>query len=95
MKDKEEFGEIRDIHEDAEWYASYMNDDQGVALVKCQQLKIKQLTELIEVISGEIELCEKPKEVHEINVLESIKSLIKQNKDKKVKYTKNYFKWIG
>ena len=50
--------EIKDIHEHAGWFASYMNahdggnDAQGEALVKCQIKKIKQLTELIENIKG-------------------------------------------
>ena len=51
---------IKNIHEHAGWFASYMNasdggnDAQGEALVECQIKKIKQLTELIENIKGEI-----------------------------------------
>jgi hypothetical protein len=46
----------------ASWYASYMQDDQGEALIECQEKKIKQLTDLIENIKGEIELTKEPKE---------------------------------
>ena len=44
--------EVRNIHEYAGWYASYMKADQSIALVECQTKKIKQLTKLIETISG-------------------------------------------
>ena len=91
--------EIKNIHEHAGWFASYMNapdggnDAQGEALVKCQIKKIKQLTELIENINGEIELADKPKELSERTVLDSIKAMIEQTKE--VEYTSGYFKWVG
>ena len=91
--------EIKNIHEHAGWFASYMNapdggnDAQGEALVKCQIKKIKQLTELIENIKGEIELAENPKEYSEKTVLNSIKAMIEQTKE--VEHTSGYFKWVG
>lgn len=86
--------EIKNIHEHAGWYASYMHgQEQGEALIRCQAKKIKKLTELIEKISGEIELTEQPKEYNERIVLDSIKALIDQNKE--VEFTKGYFKWVG
>ena len=86
--------EIKNIHEYAGWYASYMNDaPQGKALIKCQAKKIKQLTELIEKISGEIELTEQPKEYDERIVLDSIKSLIEQVDE--VEHKEAFFKWVG
>lgn len=91
--------EVRSIHEHAAWFASYMNapdggrDEQGEALVKCQIKKIKQLTKLIEVIKGEIELSKNPKQVNEKAVLESIEALIEQIGQ--VEHTSGYFKWIG
>jgi len=57
------------------------NDAQGEALVKCQIKKIKQLTDLIENIKGEIELAEEPKEYSEKTVLNSIKAMIEQTND--------------
>lgn len=48
------------------------------ALIECQAKKIKQLTELIETIEGEIELTEDPKEYNEKIILQSIKTLISQ-----------------
>lgn len=69
------------------------NDPQGRSLVECQIKKIKQLTDLIENIKGEIELAEEPKEHSAENVLSSIKSLIEQIKE--VEHTIGYFKWVG
>ena len=91
--------EIKNIHEYAIWYASYMNapdggnDAQGEALVKCQIKKIRQLTELIENIKGEIELSENLKEYSEKTVLNSIKAMIEQIKE--VEHRSGYFKWVG
>jgi hypothetical protein len=91
--------EIRNIHEHAGWFASYMNASDGgnnsqcEALVKCQIKKIKQLIELIESIKGEIELADTPKEFSERTVLDSIKAMIEQTKE--VEHTSGYFKWVG
>jgi hypothetical protein len=91
--------EIKNIHEHASWFASYMNatdggnDAQGEALVKCQIKKIKQLTELIENIKGEIGLVDTPKEFSERTILDSIKVMIEQTKE--VEHTSGYFKWVG
>ena len=92
--------EIKNIHEHAEWFASYMNnpndggnDPQGHALVMCQFKKIKQLNELIQTIKGEIELADNPKEYSERAVLNSIKALVEQTKE--VEHTTGYFKWTG
>ena len=91
--------EVKNIHKDAGWFASYMNapdggsDAQGEALVNCQIKKIEQFTQLIEKIKGEIELTEDPKEHNSDMVLQSIKTLIEQTRE--VEHTSEYFKWIG
>lgn len=86
--------EIKNIHKHAAWYSSYMNgQEQGQALIECQAKKIKQLTELVEKISGEIELAEQPKEHEEIFVLDSIRALIEQAGE--IEHTKGHFKWVG
>jgi len=77
----------------AGWYASYMQDDQGEALIECQEKKIKQLTDLIENIKGEIELTKEPKEYNAEMVLSSIEALIDQTKE--VEHIRGYFKWVG
>ena len=91
--------EIRDIHKHDSWFASYMyasdggNDAQGKALVECQAKKIKQLTELIETIEGEIELTENPKEYDEKLIISSIKTLINQIEEVEASY--GSYKWVG
>lgn len=91
--------EIRNIHQHAGWFASYMNapdggnDTQGQALVECQAKKIKQLTELVETIKGEIELTKDPKEYNAETILESIKALIE--KVSLVEHVSGHYKWIG
>lgn len=91
--------EIKNIHQHAGWFASYMNapdggnDAQGQALVECQSKKIKQLTELVETIKGEIELTEDPKEYNAETILESIKALIE--KVGEVEHVSGHYKWIG
>lgn len=91
--------EIKNIHQYAGWFASYMNapdggnDAQGQALVECQAKKIKQLTELIETIRREIELTEDPKEHDAETIIDSIKALIEQVGE--VEHTSGYFKWVG
>ena len=99
MYNKEINKDIKNIHEDASWFASYMNapdgtqDAQGHALVRCQMEKIKQLTEVIENIKGEIELSKNPREFNNDIVLESIDALVNQIKE--VSFTDGHFKWIG
>lgn len=91
--------EIRDIHKHSGWFSSYMyaedggNDAQGRALVECQAKKIKQLSELIETIEGEIELTENPKEYDEKLIISSIKTLINQIEEVEASY--GYYKWVG
>jgi len=86
--------EIKNIHEHASWYASYMHgEDQGRTLIECQSKKIKQLTELIEKISGEIELTEQPQIYDERIVLDSIKAMIEQIGE--VEHSRGVFKWVG
>ncbi len=91
--------EIKNIHNHAGWFASYMNapdggnDPQGEALVKCQIKKIKQLAELIENIKGEIELADNPKEHCEGAILSSIKVMIEQTKE--IEHISGSFKWVG
>lgn len=82
--------EIKNIHKDADWYASYMDSLQGRALIKCQSLKIKQLENLIDVITGELELRGLASD--EL-VLDSIESLLSQQTP--VEVTKGCFKWEG
>lgn len=84
--------EIKNIHKDAGWFASY-SSKQGEALILCQELKIKQLQDIIKTIAGEIELTEDPKEVSHENIIASIKGLIENVPE--VSCTKGYFKWIG
>ena len=91
--------EIKNIHQHADWFASYMNapdggnDAQGEALVKCQIKKIQQLNNLIESIIGEIELTKDPKEYSAEIVLESIENMIQNLKE--VEHASGYFKWVG
>ena len=91
--------EVRDIHKHSGWFSSYMyaedggNDAQGRALVECQAKKIKQLSELIEAIEGEIELAEEPKECDEKIIIQSIKTLINQIGE--VESTYGNYKWVG
>lgn len=85
--------EIRDIHKDYTWFASYMDTKQGKALVDCQAKKIKQLTKLLEKIECEIELTEEPKEYDEKIILQSIKALIQQVEE--VESVCGNYKWIG
>jgi len=77
----------------AGWYASHMREEQGQALIECQENKIKQLTDLIETIKGEIELTKEPKEYNTEMVLSSIEGLIDQTKE--VEHIRGYFKWVG
>lgn len=85
--------EVRNIHTEAKWYASYEDSDQGKALIECQSKKIDQLTNLLDNIKGEIELTEEPKVHDEKPVLQSIKALIEQCGD--VEHVEGIFKWIG
>lgn len=91
--------EIKNIHQHAGWFASYMNapdggnDQQGQALVQCQMKKIEQLNKLIETIEGEIQLHDEPKEYDAEIILESIRSLIEQKTD--IEVSVGYYKWIG
>lgn len=93
--------DIKNIHEHAGWFASYMtgsdrcDDAQGQALVRCQAKKIEQLTNLVEIIKNELELCEDPKEESAELILQSIKSLIEQEQEQVVEDASGYFKWIG
>lgn len=68
-------------------------ENQGRALIECQSKKIKQLTELIEKISGEIELTEQPQIYDERIVLDSIKAMIEQIGE--VEHSRGFFKWVG
>ncbi|MCD8413609.1 hypothetical protein [Tenacibaculum finnmarkense] len=84
--------EVRNL-KNTGWYVSYMRDEQGKALIECQEKKIKQLTDLIENIKGEIELTKEPKEYNTEMVLASIEALIDQTKE--VEHIRGYFKWVG
>lgn len=85
--------EIKNIHKQTDWYASHEKSEQGAALILCQQLKIKQLSDVIKIIEGEIELTENLQEFSHEAVIRSIKELIKTIPN--VSYTKGYFKWEG
>ncbi len=80
--------DTRNIHKDAEWIASY-EKDQCKGLIICQQLKIKQLTELIEKIEGEMEQTEYAPEM----IMESIKTIIQNTEE--IEHIEGIFKWIG
>jgi len=84
--------DIKNINEHAGWYASY-SGDQGAALILAQQLKIKQLTELIDKIKMDLELTDEPRVESDELVLSSIKKLVENIPE--IEYTKGYFKWIG
>jgi hypothetical protein len=85
--------EVKNIYKDASWYASYENSEQGKSLILCQRLKLEQLSNVITLIKGEIELAENPKEHSAEEVLASIKALIEQIPE--VSYTEGFFKWVG
>ena len=82
--------EIRNIHTEASWLASY-SDQQTEALIKCQMDKITQLLGIIEIIKGEIELTESPQEVSHKTIVESIKGIV--NTIQKVSHSIGYFRW--
>jgi len=85
--------EIQIIQKKAGWYASYMDNEQGKALVECQLKKIEQLEKVIETIKGEIELTKEPKEYGCEIALNSIEALVNQIGE--VEHTEGYFKWVG
>ena len=95
---KSDYQDIKSIHKHAGWFASYMyavdggNDEQGQALVKCQQKKIEQLEKLISNIKGEIELAENPKEEDPNKILQSIKDMIDNLEP--CEYVSGYYKWV-
>ena len=83
--------EVRNAKEYAGWYASYA-DAQGEALIECLRLKVLQQEDLINRISGEIELSESPKEEAVETVINSIKSMVEQKEE--IKVTRGYFGWV-
>lgn len=83
--------DIRDVDKHLSWYVSYMNDKQGIALVKCLYKEIERQRKLLDDLLGEIELCDTPVEAHPTTVLESIRSRIEQNDGSC--HTEGYFKW--
>jgi len=85
--------EVRNIHKDASWYASYEDSAQGKALILCQQKKIQQLLAVLKLIEGEIELAEDPKEFSAETVLQSVKTIVENVGE--VEHTIGYFKWEG
>ncbi len=78
--------EIRNIKY-AGWYASYMQDDQGKALIGFLVKRVEDLEKVIENIAGETELGEYPKEM----LLNSIKHLC--GNVPHTEYSQGYFKW--
>ena len=87
--------ETRNIHEHASWYASYDRSEQGRALIECQSRKIQQLTDIINHISGEIELAEGPIEETPERVLHSIKALIADIPEIEYVEPNGWFRWVG
>lgn len=81
----------RDVDEYASWYTSYMDNEQGKALVKCLHKEILRQRRLLEDILGEIELCDEPREEHPETVLESIRSRILQPDGSSHK--EGYYEW--
>ena len=84
--------ETRNAKEYASWYASYMDDDQGKSLIECLSLKVKQQEDLINRLSGEIELSENPKEETAETIINSLKGIIEQKEE--IKVTRGYFSWV-
>lgn len=84
--------EIKDASKYAGWYASYMSDKQGVALVECLLKKVEQQKELLQNIVGEIELAEEPKEIDSNIILQSVKKMVEQENE--VSVERGYFKWF-
>ena len=83
--------EVRNAKKYAEWYASYA-DAQGEALIECLRLKVLQQEDLINRISGEIELSETPEEETVETILNSVKSMIEQKEE--IKVTRGEFGWV-
>lgn len=84
--------EIKNIHKHAGWYASY-SEDQGKALILCQQSKIKQLQDILNKISIDLELRDNPRADSDSNILNSIEHLVSNIKT--ISHTENFFKWEG
>jgi len=82
--------EVKNAGTHAGWFSSYMDNDQGVALIECLQNKIQQQKDLLERITGEIELAERPKEESSATVLYSIKAMIEQKEE--VSAERGYFR---
>jgi len=78
--------EIKNFRKHAGWYASYMDSDQGEALIKVLEMKIKQLEDVIENVVGELDLDENPK-----LIIDSATYLL--TNIPKIKHTKGYFTW--
>jgi hypothetical protein len=93
LKEYYNYMEIKNIHKDSDWFASYEECNQSKSLIICQQKKIKQLNSLIETIKGEIELSKNPKEFSSEMILESVNALI--NNISEVSHVEGYYKWIG
>jgi len=85
--------EVKEVKKSASWYASYI-DDQGSALIECMLKKIAQQEHVIQSISGELELCDDPKEERPEVIIESIKSLIAVD-DIHISVKKGYFEWTA
>lgn len=83
--------ESRDAMKFAAWYVSYMEDDQGKALIYCLINKIKQQYDLIDRIKGESELTMEPVELHASTVVSSINSMIDHQPN--VKYRSGHYEW--
>lgn len=78
--------EVKNFRKYAGWYASYMNSNQGEALIEVLEMKIKQLEDVIENVVGELELDENPK-----LIIDSATHLL--TNIPKIEHTKGYFTW--
>jgi len=85
--------EIRNIHKHAGWYSSYMRDEQGQALISCQEEKIKQLSDIIEKIKMDVDLRSAPRLESNDMIIDSISALV--NDIPEIEFKKGYFKWVG
>ena len=81
--------EIKNIHEHAGWYASYMEDEQGRALVEALKSKVEGLEDLIERVVLELDDEDFPPSVRIASAIQMF-----QNKPE-VDIQVGSFKWKG
>ena len=90
---KKPIAESKEIRKHAGWYASYMQSEQGQALIECMEKRIEADDELVEAILGEIELADSPREEAPEKILNSIKGLLEERRP--VRAQEGNFEWTG